>query len=404
MYNKLHIGAGDNYLNGWVNVDATPDLGPDICARVTGLPFPNRVFHRVCMVHVVEHIPYKLLAPALSEIYRVMKPGGILIIETPEIEGVFRDFLAADTDRRKELLSYTFGLDVPGMKHEILLPAKLLAWELNTAGFKILSMGPGLSHLGNSGLRVEAACTPGPRADAWSGFWRTVVTTGMSDAINQLEMLEVRNIVEQCMGRPGADCFVGLSALNPVLTHWIKHIMIKWVPGEWATKPEEWADWAMNEYARTLATATDTWDYDKFMEIRLKPLFQQEQIFAGGLKLFSRFRVEQYLRALLVRGNRLLYQGHHQEALEIYQQVDRGGLWFYGALNQACALAIMNRHDRAKAIYHWVLNNLSEPSDLVIKEIQRRLKKAEHGEAVLRPFNYGDLFWRRGYECIPRTD
>jgi ubiquinone/menaquinone biosynthesis C-methylase UbiE len=45
------------------------------------LPFPDNAFRVVTTFHVIEHVPYDLLL--LNEMYRVLKPGGVALIVTP---------------------------------------------------------------------------------------------------------------------------------------------------------------------------------------------------------------------------------------------------------------------------------------------------------------------------------
>jgi ubiquinone/menaquinone biosynthesis C-methylase UbiE len=54
---------------------------PLICACVEALPFPNAAFDRVVADSVLEHLGDQ--HKGLSEIYRVMRPGGYLFVATP---------------------------------------------------------------------------------------------------------------------------------------------------------------------------------------------------------------------------------------------------------------------------------------------------------------------------------
>jgi len=48
--------------------------------------FPENRFDVVTMWQVLEHVPYPL--PVLKEVYRVLKPGGLLTVSTPDISGI----------------------------------------------------------------------------------------------------------------------------------------------------------------------------------------------------------------------------------------------------------------------------------------------------------------------------
>ncbi|MDO8472108.1 MAG: methyltransferase domain-containing protein [bacterium] len=47
------------------------------------LPFADNTFTKVALFEVLEHIPPKTEPRALAEIYRVLKPGGTLVLTTP---------------------------------------------------------------------------------------------------------------------------------------------------------------------------------------------------------------------------------------------------------------------------------------------------------------------------------
>jgi ubiquinone/menaquinone biosynthesis C-methylase UbiE len=51
------------------------------------LPFPDEAFDEVIFSQVIEHIPYR--PQIMSEIRRVLKPAGRLIIGTPDYDRMF---------------------------------------------------------------------------------------------------------------------------------------------------------------------------------------------------------------------------------------------------------------------------------------------------------------------------
>lgn len=65
--------------------------GPGTADLLTGdaliLPFASNTFDKVVSSEVIEHIPS--WQTALTEMVRVLKPGGTLVITTPNIEGIY---------------------------------------------------------------------------------------------------------------------------------------------------------------------------------------------------------------------------------------------------------------------------------------------------------------------------
>jgi len=86
---KLQLGAGRNPLPGWLNTDywaKYPDfIYVDVCRR---FPLPDGVFTRIFSEHMIEHIPFEGAVHMLAECFRVMKPGGRIRIETPDLEKI----------------------------------------------------------------------------------------------------------------------------------------------------------------------------------------------------------------------------------------------------------------------------------------------------------------------------
>lgn len=76
--------------------------GKFIVADVCNTPFPDRYFDFVYSIEVIEHIPDA--ASMLSEMHRVLKPGGYAYIQTPNypIKRCY-DFLHWMRGKRKEL-------------------------------------------------------------------------------------------------------------------------------------------------------------------------------------------------------------------------------------------------------------------------------------------------------------
>jgi SAM-dependent methyltransferase len=64
-----------------------PDL-KFVQGSAISLPFEDNYFDVVTFIEVLEHLPLRDEVPAIKEIHRVLKPGGILIFSTPH-KGLF---------------------------------------------------------------------------------------------------------------------------------------------------------------------------------------------------------------------------------------------------------------------------------------------------------------------------
>jgi SAM-dependent methyltransferase len=81
----LEIGAEDSTCARWfpnrVTINITPNEHVDMLADVYRLPFRAAAFDVVLCTEVLEHLHTPALA--LREMYRVLKPGGELLLTTP---------------------------------------------------------------------------------------------------------------------------------------------------------------------------------------------------------------------------------------------------------------------------------------------------------------------------------
>lgn len=86
---RLHLGCGRHVLDGYCNIDVQPSpkakRPPDLLAPVTSIPLPDGCASEILAVHIFEHL-YRWEAPkALSEWHRLLRPGGALILEMPDV-------------------------------------------------------------------------------------------------------------------------------------------------------------------------------------------------------------------------------------------------------------------------------------------------------------------------------
>jgi SAM-dependent methyltransferase len=79
-----------------VTLDIDPDCKPDILADIEspdGLPFRDDTFDEVHAYEVLEHIgqqgDYRTFFRHFGEIYRVLKPGGVLVGSSPRFDSVW---------------------------------------------------------------------------------------------------------------------------------------------------------------------------------------------------------------------------------------------------------------------------------------------------------------------------
>ena len=88
---RLHLGSGDLRRPGWLNVDTRVDVAPDIVARVDALPMiGDACVDEIEACHLFEHLSLHEAHSALREWARVLKPGGRLFLELPNLDACVR--------------------------------------------------------------------------------------------------------------------------------------------------------------------------------------------------------------------------------------------------------------------------------------------------------------------------
>jgi SAM-dependent methyltransferase len=94
---KLNLGCGDKLLAGYVNVDIVQSragMQPDVISDLRKLScFDASYADEILAVHVVEHFWRWEVVDILKEWLRVLKPGGRMILECPNLRFACEEFL-----------------------------------------------------------------------------------------------------------------------------------------------------------------------------------------------------------------------------------------------------------------------------------------------------------------------
>lgn len=172
---KLHLGCGNQHIDGYINMDYIETPAVDLIGDVRQLPYADESVEIIESYHVLEHFPvclhanvskdygekYEALVDVLKEWRRVLRKNGQLIIEVPDIDKVFEEYQLADESKKEELLLSIYGSYRDGFDpdyHRWGANEYRLRYILEKAGFRFIRFEkPQDYHAKTSPcLRVEA--------------------------------------------------------------------------------------------------------------------------------------------------------------------------------------------------------------------------------------------------------
>jgi hypothetical protein len=162
---NLHIGCGNEIKAGYVNIDEFNPLA-ELQISIQRIDYPDNSVDRIEGYMVIEHLPLHDARDFLTKTHRMLKPGGLLILEMPDLQKVCRLVLVF-AENPEYLEKGAFGLRgfygepksgmTIGDYHKWGYTPSMVATMLHGAGFRRFAISDGFSHCYPlRDLRVEA--------------------------------------------------------------------------------------------------------------------------------------------------------------------------------------------------------------------------------------------------------
>lgn len=93
----LNVGCGPDVRDGWTNVDSRAQAGVIVSDLTVRLTFADDEFDIAVLNHVLQDITWADLVPALTEVRRVLRPGGTIRLLVPDLVGAVTAWAAGIT-------------------------------------------------------------------------------------------------------------------------------------------------------------------------------------------------------------------------------------------------------------------------------------------------------------------
>lgn len=106
---KLHLGSGDNVVDGWLNADKFRSAADIYLNAYNRFPFPDNTFKVIYSEHMLEHVYIDKVPFLLKEVHRVLAPGGVFRVTVPDLEIHAQNYVNKNDEFFKPIIDKYMG-------------------------------------------------------------------------------------------------------------------------------------------------------------------------------------------------------------------------------------------------------------------------------------------------------
>ena len=148
---KLNLGCGLDKRSGYVNIDVREDVKPDLAVNLEDellKRFQDESVEEIFAKDFIEHLSWRIVEDFIRDCFRVLKKGGKMFIQTPDLEAIFNTTIRNPNYRFGELEGFkAISFWVYG--------AQDYKENLHKCGFTILTLKKLLESIGFKVERIE---------------------------------------------------------------------------------------------------------------------------------------------------------------------------------------------------------------------------------------------------------
>ena len=133
---RLNVGCGEYRMEGFVNIDQSEDVNPDLVSDAAGLPYQPNTVDEIYCGHMLEHLDYEDGKAALAHWFAILKPGGLLSVTVPCFDTIAEQYLNDPSpEHMKHINDHIIYSYVQPSPHRYCYSAALLHDVLDETGF-----------------------------------------------------------------------------------------------------------------------------------------------------------------------------------------------------------------------------------------------------------------------------
>jgi len=133
---RVELASGERPFDGYFHCDIRLLESTDLVCKVEELPFADDSVETLLASHIIEHFSYREIDRVLEEWYRILRPGGNILIITPNFAYIAHGYAEGwmqYTESRNRMFG---GQDYSGNFHHTMFDSPSLGKALEGAGFR----------------------------------------------------------------------------------------------------------------------------------------------------------------------------------------------------------------------------------------------------------------------------